>query len=113
MAKLQQPPTPKHVPERTCVGCRKTRPKRELVRVVRTPAGSIEVDATGKKAGRGAYLCRDRGCWEAVLKRGRLEHALRAQSSAEDRLLLAEYLRTLPQAAPVKHSTPAGGERSG
>jgi len=45
---------PRHVPQRTCVGCRTVRPKRELVRVVRTPEGTVELDPTGKRSGRGA-----------------------------------------------------------
>src|ERR671916_796064 len=51
----------RHIPERTCVACRSPRPKRELVRVVRAPDGTVTVDDTGKKSGRGAYLCRRAG----------------------------------------------------
>ena len=57
-------PRPKHVPQRTCVVCRSERGKRELVRIVRTPAGAVQVDPTGKVAGRGAYLCKARLCWQ-------------------------------------------------
>jgi predicted RNA-binding protein YlxR (DUF448 family) len=52
------------------------RPKRELVRVVRTPAGEVRVDSTGKLAGRGAYVCPADGCVETALRERRLEHAL-------------------------------------
>jgi predicted RNA-binding protein YlxR (DUF448 family) len=48
---------PKHVPRRTCVACRETDAKRQLIRLVRTPEGTVEVDPTGKRNGRGAYLC--------------------------------------------------------
>lgn len=67
---------PKHVPQRTCVGCRAVRAKRELVRIVRTPAGSIEVDPTGRRPGRGAYLCPNEACLNAAMKGRRLAHAL-------------------------------------
>jgi predicted RNA-binding protein YlxR (DUF448 family) len=72
------------------VACGSTSAKRELVRLVRTPAGAIEPDATGKAPGRGAYLCRDAGCWEKALQRGRLEHSLRVKLSAAARQALAE-----------------------
>ena len=68
----------KHTPQRTCLGCRQVRPKRELIRLLRTTDGSIEIDTSGKKNGRGTYLCRARECWEAGLKGDRLEHALRS-----------------------------------
>lgn len=89
----------KHIPQRTCIACRAVRAKRELVRVVHTPADRVEADATGKKAGRGAYLCRARECWEIVLSaRGRLEHALKLEVAIrlEDLALLREFAATLP-----------------
>jgi predicted RNA-binding protein YlxR (DUF448 family) len=64
------------VPLRTCVACRTERPKRELVRVVRTPDGSVVLDPTGRRAGRGAYLCADGACWSVALKKHSLERAL-------------------------------------
>ncbi len=66
----------RHVPQRSCVGCRQTRGKRELVRVVRTPRGEVQLDVTGKVAGRGAYLCPSERCLEAALKQKRLARAL-------------------------------------
>lgn len=75
----------RHVPQRTCSGCGRKAGKREFVRVVRTDSGGVIVDATGKKAGRGAYLCQDPACWESSLKRGRLEHNLRIRIPAEAR----------------------------
>ena len=89
----------KHIPQRTCIACRTARAKRELVRVVRTDVNHIQADATGKKAGRGAYLCRQRECWEEVLSsRGRLEHALKLQAplDAQDLERLREFAATLP-----------------
>lgn len=66
----------RRVPERTCVGCRQTKPKKALIRVVRSPVGEVSVDPTGKKPGRGAYICPDRACLEAAVKGKRLERAL-------------------------------------
>jgi predicted RNA-binding protein YlxR (DUF448 family) len=86
----------KHVPQRTCVGCRQVWPKRELLRIARSPDSRVTVDESGKRAGRGAYLCRKRSCWEAGLLKGRLEHALGVRLSAEERAALEEFARTLP-----------------
>ncbi len=73
----------KHIPQRTCVACRKVRPKRELIRLVRISDGSVEVDTSGKKAGRGAYLCLE--CWEIGLKGSQLKHALRTTLTQDNR----------------------------
>ena len=86
----------KHVPERTCIACQQKRPKWELARIVRTPQGTLEIDSRGKKAGRGAYLCRLQDCWEMGLTRQRLEHALKTEIIAEQRAELLEYSKTLP-----------------
>ncbi len=88
----------KHVPQRTCVGCRTVMAKRQLVRVVRTPAG-VQVDLTGKQAGRGAYLHDRRSCWESGLH-GALAHALKVELSAVDREQLEAFMNTLPAADP-------------
>lgn len=66
-------------PVRTCVGCRKSAPKRALLRVVRAPDGSPAIDFDQRLPGRGAYLCWDRGCLERGLRRAKLAHALRAE----------------------------------
>jgi hypothetical protein len=68
--------------------------KRALVRVVRTPEGRVEVDPTGKRNGRGAYVHLQRSCWEAAL-RGGLTHALKAQLSGDDRRALEAFAETL------------------
>lgn len=93
----KQPKKQKHVPLRTCVSCRKTKPKRELLRVVRTPDGHVLVDATSKKSGRGAYLCADFSCWEQAIKKQRLEQELETTISGEDRLELDRFIATLPR----------------
>ncbi|MBI2860680.1 MAG: YlxR family protein [Chloroflexi bacterium] len=85
----------KHVPQRTCVVCRSTRDKKQLVRLVRSTQGNVQVDLTGRMAGRGAYLCREWQCWEAGLKRKRIEQALRGPLSNEDRDSLIEQAKGL------------------
>ncbi len=69
-------PRVRHVPQRQCVACRQMRPKRELIRVVRTPAGEVRVDATGKVSGRGAYVCPAGDCAEVAVRERRLQHVL-------------------------------------
>lgn len=97
MAKQQKGPRPRHVPQRTCIACRKVDAKRGLTRLVRLPEGHVAIDPTGKRAGRGAYLCAERGCWETALKRKAIERALKVeQIDATDRQALAEYCQSLP-----------------
>jgi hypothetical protein len=83
--------TPVHVPQRTCVACGQTGAKRELVRLVRLANGIVEVDPTGRKTGRGAYLCAAASCWENALMKDRLGHALRAVITSENRERLLQY----------------------
>jgi uncharacterized protein len=87
----------KHVPQRTCVACRQVRNKRDMIRIVRTPEGTIEVDETGKKAGRGAYLCRWASCWKKALSRGSLDRELKTTLSAVQRQELEAFIETLPE----------------
>ncbi len=93
-------PRPRRVPQRTCVACRKTEGKRQLVRVVRTPAGEVEVDPTGKKNGRGAYLHSDPACWDSALKRKSLQHALKTDLTDADRAALVTFRDTLAPSDP-------------
>jgi predicted RNA-binding protein YlxR (DUF448 family) len=88
-------------PIRTCIACRTTSDKRELIRVVRTPPGSVEVDLTGKKPGRGAYLCPRSECWTQALKKGRLESALKTALRPDDKLLLTQFATTLERAVAM------------
>ena len=85
----------RHIPQRTCVACRKAGAKRELIRLVRISDGGVEVDTDGRKAGRGAYLCRARECWEVGLKGSRLEHALRTSLAQDNREQLIRYGKDL------------------
>ena len=86
---------PKHVPQRTCVACRTHDAKRGLLRLVRTPEGTVEIDETGKKNGRGAYLCQVRECWEIGLGRKALENALKIQINPESRARLRSFGESL------------------
>ncbi len=85
----------KHVPQRTCIACRQVKEKRDLVRVVRTPDKTVKIDATGKAAGRGAYMCRNRTCWETALQRGALARALKTEISREDLAALQTFAANL------------------
>ena len=63
------------IPERLCVGCQERHPKKELIRIVRSPEGDFAVDLTGKKSGRGAYICPKAECLEQARKGHRLERS--------------------------------------
>ncbi len=94
-------PRPKHVPQRMCVACRDHAAKRTLIRLVRTPEGAVEVDPTGKRNGRGAYLCERSVCWEKALKTGLLSRALNITLSQETIASLRQYAASLPPPSPV------------
>ena len=72
----------KWVPQRSCVSCRAQGAKRELLRIVRTPEGDVAYDPTQRAPGRGAYVCRDRGCLEDAMRSGALSRALKAAVDA-------------------------------
>ena len=78
MTKLRKPPV------RTCIGCRATSDKRELVRIVRTPEGDVHVDPTGKANGRGAYVCLDPACFDAAASKRKIDSALRVNLKEDD-----------------------------
>ena len=100
-AKKQKGPRPKHIPQRTCIACRRTDAKRGLMRLVRDADGHVALDPTGKRAGRGAYICHDPACWEQALKRHALMRALRLEGlKPEDQLELEQIARGLA-ASPV------------
>ncbi len=67
------------IPQRTCNGCGTQKPKQELVRVVRSPEGEVSLDLTGKKPGRGAYICRDIECLRKAQKTKRLARVLECE----------------------------------
>ena len=78
----------KKIPMRKCTGCNEMKPKKELVRIVRSPEGDISMDLTGKKSGRGAYICKSTDCLAAAKKAKRLERAFECSVPEEvyDRL---------------------------
>jgi hypothetical protein len=90
--------TTEHIPLRTCIGCHQVKPKRELVRLVSTADGEVIVDSSGKRSGRGAYLCYNSSCWEAGLKKGRLERALRVKVNPENHSQLIELAKKFSSA---------------
>jgi hypothetical protein len=79
------------------VVCRTTDAKRALTRLVRTPDEGVQLDPTGKRAGRGAYLCDDPACWQAAIKTDVVARALRTTLTAEDRQRLAAAAPTQEQ----------------
>lgn len=86
----------KHIPQRTCVGCRQVQGKRQLVRVVRQADGQIRIDVTGKAPGRGAYVHASEECWKNALSGGRLARALKLDRIEDaDRAELQAYAALL------------------
>ncbi len=82
----------KKIPVRMCSGCMQRFPKKELIRVLRTPEGEILLDATGKKSGRGAYVCPNAECLKKAQKARRLERALLSQITDETYARLKEAM---------------------
>ena len=86
----------KKIPMRMCVGCRTMKPKRELIRVVRSPEGEISLDEKGKKPGRGAYLCRNAACFQRAIKQKQLERQLEVKLTDEVVAQLTQTMAELP-----------------
>lgn len=86
---------PGRLPQRTCVACGDVTTKRDLVRVVRTPAGAVIADPTGKQPGRGAYLHPRPECWELAIAKGRLERSLHTRISEDDAKALRSFAADL------------------
>ena len=80
---VQKGMKPRKIPVRQCLGCNEHKPKMELIRIVRSPEGVVSLDLTGKKSGRGAYICRDLKCLKKVRKSGRVAHNLACEISPE------------------------------
>ncbi|MBE5787588.1 MAG: YlxR family protein [Clostridiales bacterium] len=85
----------KKVPMRMCVGCREMKPKRELIRVVRSPEGAVSMDPTGRKPGRGAYVCKSADCLKRALKQKQLERAFECALGEETSASLIRELESL------------------
>ena len=73
---MEQRSKVKKIPERQCLGCNEHKPKKDLLRVVRTPEGEILLDFTGKKNGRGAYICQRVACLKKARRSGRIDRSL-------------------------------------
>lgn len=82
------------IPLRQCVGCQEQKPKRSMLRIVMSPTGEISLDLTGKKAGRGAYICPERACFELAKRRKALDRGLKTQVAAE---IYDELLRQIDE----------------
>lgn len=85
-------PKVKKIPQRQCTGCGESKPKRELIRVVRSPEGEISIDFTGKKSGRGAYICPSEKCLKKALKTKKLSRSLDCEIPEEIYDALAEEI---------------------
>jgi len=83
---------PKKIPMRQCVGCREMKPKKELIRIVRSQQGEISVDFTGKKAGRGAYICPDSECLKKARRAKALSRAFESEIPEEVYAALEEQM---------------------
>ena len=86
---------PKKIPMRMCVGCREMKPKKELLRAVRSPEGQVSLDTTGKKPGRGAYCCYNAECLRRALKQGQLDRQLEVKLTDEVNAQLTETMQQL------------------
>ena len=85
----------KKIPMRMCVGCREMKPKKELIRVVKSPEGSLSMDLTGRKPGRGAYVCRSKECLKRAIKQKQLERAFECALGEEVSAQLMQELEAL------------------
>jgi predicted RNA-binding protein YlxR (DUF448 family) len=84
-------------PQRTCIACRQVKEKNDLIRLVSTENGIVEIDVFGKKPGRGAYLCPQKNCWESALRKNRLDYALRTRLRDDSRQTLRNYIHDLEE----------------
>lgn len=94
---------PRKTPMRMCVGCREMKPKKELLRVVRAPDGAVSLDATGKKPGRGAYVCFQPDCLRRAIKQKQLDRVLEVHL---DEAVTAQLQQTLQGLLETKEATP-------
>lgn len=83
----------KHIPQRSCIVCRESKDKSELLRVVRRPDGSVVIDSTGREPGRGAYVCRSGDCMQTAIKKRALNRAFKQQLDQSVYDSLAEELK--------------------
>ncbi len=93
---------PRKVPLRMCMGCREMKPKKELIRVVRSPEGVVSLDTTGKKPGRGAYVCPDVECMRKAIKQKQIERMLECKVEKEVLESLEQAVSAAQGALPLK-----------
>ena len=94
MSKAKQAKRPKHIPQRTCIACRQKTDKRRLTRIVCTSDAGIIVDPSGKRNGRGAYVCDQSACWDKIINTDLLTQALKTAVTATEK---AELNKQRPQ----------------
>jgi uncharacterized protein len=103
---------PKKIPLRMCVACRSMLPKRELIRLVVSQNGDIALDATGKKPGRGAYVCRKRHCLEQAIRGRKMDKGLKTKVSEIIIAALAAELAALPPEADTDEEPGIGKDET-
>ena len=94
-------PRIRRIPQRTCVGCQAKKAKKQLVRIVRTPDGEIDIDPGGKRSGRGVYVCPDVACLEKAVKAKKLEKALEHEIPDEILEKLRQKIAVINSESPV------------
>jgi predicted RNA-binding protein YlxR (DUF448 family) len=104
-------PRPKHVPQRMCIVCRDKTSKRALTRIVRTPEGPVAIDPSGKRNGRGAYLCDAPACWDRATTTNILAQALKSEIDTETADMLRAYAANLPKQDAAAGVTAEEGKR--
>jgi predicted RNA-binding protein YlxR (DUF448 family) len=92
-------PQVKKIPQRRCLGCNESFPKKDLIRVIRDPEGNVSLDFTGKKSGRGAYVCRSLACFKKARKQNRFASSLEVQIPPEVLDALEEEIRLFEESA--------------
>ncbi len=97
------PQKPKKIPMRMCVGCREMKPKKELLRAVRSPEGVVALDVTGKKPGRGAYVCYQADCLKRAIKQKQLDRALETHL---DEAVTQQLQAALQELLAAREATP-------
>lgn len=87
----------KKIPQRLCVACQTVGAKRELIRIIRSPEGEVSVDLTGKKPGRGVYICKSKECLQKALKEKKLEKGLRVSIDQNTQELLVREIEAIAE----------------
>jgi predicted RNA-binding protein YlxR (DUF448 family) len=99
MSKQKQPKRPKHIPQRTCIACRQKKDKRHLTRIVHTLDDGTILDPSGKRNGRGAYVCDQPACWDKIIKTDLLTQALKTAVTTDEKAELNKQRPLITTAA--------------